>query len=120
MILLYITIGLGIIYSILILYYRFGWKQIRSFSPGVTTPAIKISVIIAARNEEENIGKLLSSLEVQSYPKDLFEVIVVDDNSTLCDAYCRPDYAGAGRHFVILLCLSQSSEHSARGGYKLH
>lgn len=41
-----------------------------------------ISVIIPARNEEENIGKLLSSLEKQTFPKHLFEVIVVDDHST--------------------------------------
>ena len=39
----------------------------------------QISVIIPARNEEENIGKLLSSLEKQNYPLHLFEVIVVDD-----------------------------------------
>ena len=41
-----------------------------------------ISVVIAARNEEENIGQLLSSIESQTYPKEFFEVIVVDDHST--------------------------------------
>jgi cellulose synthase/poly-beta-1,6-N-acetylglucosamine synthase-like glycosyltransferase len=82
MILLYITIGLLITYSILILYYRSGWSELRTFSPGVSKPITKISVIIAARNEEEHISRLLSSLEAQTYSKDLFEVIVVDDNST--------------------------------------
>ena len=82
MILLYITIGLLIIYSILILFYRAGWFELKSFSPTDHEPSIKISVIIPARNEEENIGKLLSSLEKQTYPPHLFEVIVVDDHST--------------------------------------
>lgn len=43
---------------------------------------IKVSVLIAARNEENNIEKLLESLHKQSFPKELFEIIVVDDHST--------------------------------------
>ena len=82
MILLYITIGLLIIYSILILFYRVGWLELKPFPQSDHEPSIKISVIIPARNEEENIGKLLSSLENQTYPPHLFEVIVVDDHST--------------------------------------
>jgi cellulose synthase/poly-beta-1,6-N-acetylglucosamine synthase-like glycosyltransferase len=82
MILLYITIGLLVLYSFLILYYRAGWRQLKTFSQTDQEPSVKISVIIPARNEEENIGKLLSSLEKQTYPSHLFEVIVVDDHST--------------------------------------
>ncbi len=40
----------------------------------------KISVIIPARNEEENIGELLKSLREQTEKID--EIIVVDDNSS--------------------------------------
>lgn len=82
MILLYITIGLLVIYSILILYYILGWHELQPFSPDIDNTVTKISVVIAARNEEENIGKLLASIESQTYPKQLFEVIVVDDHST--------------------------------------
>jgi poly-beta-1,6-N-acetyl-D-glucosamine synthase len=82
MILLYITIGLLVLYSFLILYYRAGWQELKSFSQTDLGPSIKISVIIPARDEEENIGKLLSSIEKQTYPSHLFEVIVVDDHST--------------------------------------
>lgn len=38
-----------------------------------------ISVLVPARNEEENIGNCLDSLRSQDYPN--FEVIVLDDNS---------------------------------------
>jgi cellulose synthase/poly-beta-1,6-N-acetylglucosamine synthase-like glycosyltransferase len=43
---------------------------------------VKISVIIPVRNEAENIQNLLDDLEKQTYPKDLFEVIIADDSST--------------------------------------
>lgn len=40
-----------------------------------------VSVVIAARNEENTIGNCLSDLAEQTYPNDLFEVIVVNDHS---------------------------------------
>jgi len=40
-----------------------------------------VSVIVAARNEEKYIGRLLDSLVNQTYPKDRFEVIVFDGMS---------------------------------------
>jgi glycosyltransferase involved in cell wall biosynthesis len=41
-----------------------------------------ISVIVAARNEEENISSLLESIIQQDYPKAKYEIIVVSDRST--------------------------------------
>ncbi|MGC9337148.1 MAG: glycosyltransferase [Candidatus Cloacimonadia bacterium] len=41
-----------------------------------------ISVIVAARNEEENIASLIESLIQQDYPKDKYEIIVASDRST--------------------------------------
>ena len=40
-----------------------------------------VSVIVAARNEEDNIPTLLSALTGQDYPAELFEIIIVDDAS---------------------------------------
>ena len=42
----------------------------------------KVSVVIAARNEEKNISFLLTSLINQSYPDELYEIIVANDGST--------------------------------------
>lgn len=78
----YITIALLATYSILIMYYRAGWRQTKIFSRGEQAPSARISVIVPARNEEQNIGPLLESMKNQTYPAALFEVIVVDDNST--------------------------------------
>lgn len=46
------------------------------------TADLKLSVVIAAKNEEKNIHALISALKQQSYSSKLFEVIIVDDNST--------------------------------------
>jgi len=43
---------------------------------------LSITIIIPVRNEAQNIINLLKDLERQSYPKDRFEVIVADDDST--------------------------------------
>jgi len=42
---------------------------------------VKISVIVASRNEMDYIGQCLESLINQDYPKDEFEIIVVDGMS---------------------------------------
>ena len=41
----------------------------------------RVSVIIAARNEEPNIGSCLDAASRLTYPKEMLEVIVIDDRS---------------------------------------
>ncbi|MCB0732253.1 MAG: glycosyltransferase, partial [Ignavibacteriae bacterium] len=43
---------------------------------------LKISVIVAAKNEVNNLPNLIKSLENQKYPINKYEVIIIDDNST--------------------------------------
>jgi poly-beta-1,6-N-acetyl-D-glucosamine synthase len=81
MILLWIIIPIFLLYSILIIYYWLSWRSIPDFILTQKLPPTKISVIIPARNEESNIGFLLTALQQQTYPKELFEVIVIDDHS---------------------------------------
>jgi len=60
-----------------------GWLRIPSLKPTEAfKPTIKISVIIPVRNEEEYIENLLKDIMAQRYPGNLFEVIVVNDQST--------------------------------------
>ncbi len=42
---------------------------------------LKISIVVVCYNEEKNIAECLESLVSQSYPKDSYEIIVVDGNS---------------------------------------
>jgi cellulose synthase/poly-beta-1,6-N-acetylglucosamine synthase-like glycosyltransferase len=41
-----------------------------------------VSVLIAARDEEKNIGATIEAILAQNYPKELTEIIIVDDHST--------------------------------------
>lgn len=82
--LLIITLGLALLYGILMLSYLYGWSRLKRFDPSAHayTFSTRVSVIIPARNEERNLPVLLEALQQQSYPANLFEVIVVDDFST--------------------------------------
>jgi cellulose synthase/poly-beta-1,6-N-acetylglucosamine synthase-like glycosyltransferase len=97
MILLIPSIILLLIYSILIIYYRLVWKKIPVFiKPADAKPKTKISVIIPARNEENNIAACLDSLAIQDYPKELLEIIVADDHSTDNTAGIVSRYTASG------------------------
>lgn len=48
----------------------------------MNTNAFEISVIIPSRNRRNTLIQVLYALEDQDYPKNLFEVIVIDDQST--------------------------------------
>lgn len=59
------------------------WKGFNRLRDPVFSDEIKkISVIIAARNEEATLGETLESLFRQDYPKTSYEVIVANDRST--------------------------------------
>ncbi len=83
MITVYITILFLFIYSILIIYYFVAWNSIPDFTvPASYAPGTRISVIIPARNEENNIGACLHSIVQQDYPSELLEIMIVNDHST--------------------------------------
>ena len=69
-------------YGGLIFYYWQGWKTIPVFNTDQTIAPVSVSIIIPARNEENNIANLLESLQRQDYPKSKLEIIVVDDHSS--------------------------------------
>ena len=101
---LYIIIVLFLLYVLLIFYYWKSWISIVDFRLPILDfqPATKITVIIPARNEEENITDLLDSIYNQSYPKDLFEVLVVDDHSTDKTAAIVNSYADKNIKLISL------------------
>ncbi len=60
-----------------------------------------VSIIIPFRNESENILKSLQCLETQSYPKDKFEVIYVDDFSE-DDSFSKINLSGKSENVKVL------------------
>ncbi|MBN9296415.1 MAG: glycosyltransferase [Filimonas sp.] len=71
-----------LVYAILIFSYRKWFLQLAVFKPASATYTTTFTIIIPARNEEDNIKDCVTAILEQEYPKTLFEVIVVDDHST--------------------------------------
>jgi cellulose synthase/poly-beta-1,6-N-acetylglucosamine synthase-like glycosyltransferase len=94
MVILIVTVLLLAGYGILIHYYYYHWKKLPLFQLDNESPHTFISVIVAARNEEKTLPLLLQALQQQTYPAHLFEVIVVDDFSTVYSSKKKAIEAG--------------------------
>ena len=71
---------LGVWYFSVFLLYRNAWKKI----PNTIDKNNKdsVSVIVACRNEQNNISNLIQQIRMQNFDKNRFELIVVNDHST--------------------------------------
>lgn len=59
------------------------WRELPIWElPADFQPNTSVSVIIPARNEAAGITACLESIVQQNYPKELLEIIVIDDHST--------------------------------------
>ncbi len=69
-------------YTSLILLFTYGWYRLTGeFQRSGSDLQPFVSIVIAARNEEQNIVALLEDLLRQDYPEEKREVIVIDDFS---------------------------------------
>ncbi len=78
----YIIFLISIVYLILILLFTIGWRKLHAPSETKAKEAVPVSIVIACRNEEENISALFDSMLNQGYPKNQTEIIIVDDHSS--------------------------------------
>jgi glycosyltransferase involved in cell wall biosynthesis len=69
------------LYCLMVLGFWFGLRRKGYETTPLNKVPMPISVVIPLRNEAKNINKLLSSLVNLDYPKELFEVVLVNDNS---------------------------------------
>jgi len=76
-----ISAALTLVYVFLVLSFVRGWHKLIYFIPQKSLPKTKVSIIVAARDEELNIGKTIDDLIAQKYPKALTEIIIIDDHS---------------------------------------
>ena len=67
-------------YLFLLLRIYNGILKIKPFQSS-TDPVTSVSVVVACHNEQENLPKIINRITNQNYPQDLFEIIIVDDNS---------------------------------------
>lgn len=70
------------IYGFQIIVYAVTLILNREKSPNTNNTYRKVAVLVACRNEEDNILACLKSLDNQNYPKNHYEVWIGDDGST--------------------------------------
>ena len=59
----------------------YGFKRMKPFSKKDVIPKTAFTIVVPFRNEKENLPNLLHSISLLVYPKELVEVILVDDDS---------------------------------------
>ena len=78
------------IYIVLIGSLFYGFQKMKPFTSDEVVPKMSFSIVVPFRNEAENLPKLLHTLSFLDYPNELFEVILVDDESD--DNYTITNY----------------------------
>ena len=75
---------LGTVFLIYLLFIGqliYGFNRMKRFSKKEFTPKTSFTIVVPFRNEKENLSNLLHSISLLHYPKELVEVILVDDES---------------------------------------
>jgi cellulose synthase/poly-beta-1,6-N-acetylglucosamine synthase-like glycosyltransferase len=72
---------MGVLYVAFSLILYLGWRRLPAAAKALKSPGF-VTILVAFRNESENIEKLLNSLYSQSFDKTMMEVILVNDGST--------------------------------------
>jgi cellulose synthase/poly-beta-1,6-N-acetylglucosamine synthase-like glycosyltransferase len=100
---IFFLLGIAIIYVLTISWLIYGFTKINQFEYIGLPPKTSFSIIVPFRNEAENLPILLESFSKLNYPTDLFEVILVDDESEerLQVANYRPERLRTGEAFQI-------------------
>ena len=111
-----ITCLLLTLYLILINIYLYWFSILKPEAAETLTPLTRFSVIIPARNEEDNIGACLRSVFQNDYPPELYEVIVADDFST--DATASIVQHWQQTHNNIVLIQLKDVVHNVINSYK--
>ena len=78
----FVSLFLTLLYVVVVISFITGWKKLRNYSPVKRQGHTPVSIIVAARDEEENIAKTIDDLLAQTYARELTEIIFIDDHST--------------------------------------
>lgn len=97
------------LYVVVLIYLIKGWAALRNTNGNAIASSFKtkVTLLIAARNEEENIRLTIEDILAQDYPKHLLEIIIVDDHSTDTTADIILSYAPQG---IKLLQLNEAQK----------
>lgn len=107
-----LTAILTLMYVGLLLYLKNGWSKLNYFHPAEGQCKTTVSILIAARNEEDSIKNTIEDVLAQDYPKHLVQFIIVDDHSTDRTSEIVKSFANQGVKLIVL------NEREALNSYK--
>lgn len=84
------------LYLLVLIYLIRGWANLKRPELKPVIFKTKVTILIAARDEEEKIALTIEDILAQDYPKVLTEIIIVDDHSTDRTADIISSYAPQG------------------------
>ena len=102
-----------ILFTILIIYVLFistlifGFSKITKNEVNALKAKTTFSIVVPFRNEAENLPQLLHCISKLNYPKELFEVILVDDESE--DEFRLLDSARSDMNITIIKNIRKSN-----------
>lgn len=76
-----IAIAISLLYVFLILAFIFGLNKSKVVKNNNAIPKNRFSIVIPFRNEAHNLPDLLQSLSELNYPSELYEILLVNDDS---------------------------------------
>jgi cellulose synthase/poly-beta-1,6-N-acetylglucosamine synthase-like glycosyltransferase len=88
--------------------------KIKQFNSG-SDPKIFISIVVACRNEEKHLPSLLNDISVQDYLPDLFELIIIDDNSSDRTFNLASEFKGI-KNIKVIKNDGTGKKHAIRSG----
>lgn len=108
-----LLIWLAIAYFRLIYYYRKNWLALPIFEIEKNKKDLpKVSILVPARNEAQNIVACINSLLQQSVASSYYEIIVLDDFST-DDTLAKIPCADNVKSFALSRFLDKEYQHKA-------
>ena len=76
-----IIIGFGVIYALIVISVSLGMYRLPKSFYLEDDKLPTVSVVISAKNEESDLPKCIAALERLDYPKEMLEVVLVNDES---------------------------------------
>ena len=78
---IFVLYSIMLLYCLTISFLIYGFTKINTINYIGLKPKTKFSIVIPFRDETENLPILLDSLSKLNYPMELFEVLLIDDES---------------------------------------
>ncbi|MEZ4797256.1 MAG: glycosyltransferase [Flavobacteriaceae bacterium] len=101
------------IYVIFISVLYFSYSKVRTFKLKSKNPISRFSIVIPFRNEGHNLKALLQSLKALEYPKHLFEIILVNDDSEDDSVEIIQSFLKKNQQNNLRISILKNKRHSA-------